>query len=327
MEMTETGDGLCFQNNYWAKFVEDNSITNGDCLVFPYGGYGRFDFALFDQFGCEKIVVRDAQPQDNKEVKEEKDDDVVVNDNDDNDNDGDDNGDNGDDSNFINEKDKTEVENYGCNGDEEDNNVVIEEDKNEVEEDDEEEIPFSFKESVGVVVPKKVKFRNCLKKVWSMEMTETGDGLFFQNNWAKFMEDNSITNGDCLLFSYGGYALFDDDHDNVNDYGDSGDEGDDSNFVNEDDKTEYIPMDVIKDYNIALPPTLILRDTIGQEWKSKVKNWRDGRTWLSSEGWQSLCRVNLVDKDDICICEFVHQNTNDMFLQITIVGGQTTKST
>nr|GLL49834.1 B3 domain-containing protein At5g60140-like [Ipomoea trifida] len=80
-----------------AKFVEDNSITNGDSLVFSYDGYGLFDFALFDQFECEKIVVRDAQPQVNKEVKEEEDDDVVVvNDDDDNDNDGGDNGDEGD---------------------------------------------------------------------------------------------------------------------------------------------------------------------------------------------------------------------------------------
>nr|GLL48729.1 B3 domain-containing protein At5g60140-like [Ipomoea trifida] len=88
----------------------------------------------------------------------------------------------------------------------------------------------------------------------------------------------------------------------------------------------YIPMDVIKDHNIALPPTLILRDPRGREWKSEVKNWRDGRTWLTSGGWQSLCRVNLVDKDDKCICEFVRPSTNDMLLQVTIVREQTTKT-
>nr|GMC80289.1 B3 domain-containing protein REM20-like [Ipomoea batatas]GME14874.1 B3 domain-containing protein REM20-like [Ipomoea batatas] len=155
-----------------------------------------------------------------------------------------------------------------------------------------------------------------------MEMTETGDGLCFQNNyWAKFVEDNSITNGDCLVFSYDGYGMFD--------------------FVLFDQfgcekivvrdaqpqvKKEYIPMDVIKDHNIALPPTLILRDPRGREWKSDVKSWRDGRTWLTSGGWQSLCRVNLVDKDDKCICEFVCSNTNGMLLQVTIVRGQTTKN-
>lgn len=85
-------------------------------------------------------------------------------------------------------------------------------------------------------------------------------------------------------------------------------------------------MDVVKDHNIALPPTLVLRDEIGREWKAKVKIWRDGRAWLSG-GWQILCRWNFIDKDDVCICEFVRPNTIDMFLQVTIVRGQATKNT
>ncbi|XP_019155922.1 PREDICTED: uncharacterized protein LOC109152727 [Ipomoea nil] len=122
MEMTKTGDGLCFQNN-WATFVEDNSITNGDCLVFSYCGYSLFDFVLFDQFGCEKIVMKDAQPQVKKEVKEEdEDDDVVVNDDDNNDNDDGDSDDEGDDSNFVNDEDKNEEEDDGGSGDDEDDN-------------------------------------------------------------------------------------------------------------------------------------------------------------------------------------------------------------
>nr|GME21526.1 cingulin isoform X2 [Ipomoea batatas] len=101
------------------------------------------------------------------------------------------------------------------------------------------EIPFSFKESVGGVVPKKVKLRNCSKKVWSMEMTETGDGLCFQNNWAKLVKDNSITNGDCLFFSYGGYGLF--EFVLFDQFGCE-------KIVVRDAQPQYIPMDVIKDY-------------------------------------------------------------------------------
>nr|GMD98366.1 B3 domain-containing protein At5g60140-like [Ipomoea batatas] len=93
-----------------------------------------FDFVLFDQFGCEKIVVRDAQPQVKKKVKqEEEEEDDVVNDDDDNNNCGDE-----DDCNFVNEEVKNEVDDSGGSGDEDDSDFVIEEDKNEVEEDDDE---------------------------------------------------------------------------------------------------------------------------------------------------------------------------------------------
>lgn len=140
MEITETTDGLYFQNN-WANFVEDNSITNGDCLVFFYDGYGLFDFVLFDQFGSEKIVVpTDAQPQVKTEVKEEEeDDDVVVVDDDDN-NGGHDSGDE-DDSNFVIEEDNNEDNVGDDSGDEDDSNFITKEDKNEAEkEEDDEEV-------------------------------------------------------------------------------------------------------------------------------------------------------------------------------------------
>nr|GMC88098.1 B3 domain-containing protein REM20-like [Ipomoea batatas] len=250
MEMTETEDGLFFQNN-WAKFVEDNSITNGDCLLFSYGGYALFEFVLFDQFGCEKIVVRDAQPQVNKEVEEEEDDDdvvVVISDDDDKVNDYGDSGDGGDDSNFVNEDDKTKVENYGRSGDEDDSNFVIEEDKNEVEEDDEEvkglmlgstkskqkkkqflgiglfdidvfdgldecekmvvEFPMWFKAFVGEALPKEIFLMNQRMKIWSVEITEIGDDLYFKNCWAKFVRENFIKTGDLMVFKYEGYDMF-----------------------------------------------------------------------------------------------------------------------
>nr|GMD96177.1 B3 domain-containing protein At5g60140-like [Ipomoea batatas] len=279
------------KNNYWAKFVEDNSITNGDCLVFSYDGYGMFDFVLFDQFGCEKIVVRD-------EMHNLKEDDVV-NDDDDNNNCGDE-----EDCNFVNEEVKNEVNDGGGSGDEDDSDFVIEEDKNEVEEDDDEAKSKQKRNNSYVLYVLAISF---FFVGGSKKCTGAREGSSSKK------KNNVFDQFGMELFSSGQYIQ------PKNPY-----------FVTKlrpkDRGGLYIPMDVIKDHNIALPPTLILRDTRGREWKSEVKNWRDGRTWLTSGGWQSLCRVNLVDKDDKCICEFVCSNTNDMLLQVTIVRGQTTKN-
>ncbi|XP_031125516.1 B3 domain-containing protein REM20-like isoform X2 [Ipomoea triloba] len=287
--------GVVPKKNNWANFVEDNSITNGDCLVFSYDGYGMFDCVLFDQFGCEKIVVRDAQSQVNKEVKQEEDDDDDKNDCGDE-----------DDCNFVNEDVKNEVEDDGGSDDEDDSNFVTEEDENEVEEDDDDDDDEEVKTSMfGFTKSKQKRNNSCgFKKCTG---ASEGEGSSSKKN------KNVFDQFGIELFSSGQYIQ------PKNPY-----------FVTKlrpkDRGALYIPIDVIKDHNIALPPTLILRDTRGREWKSEVKNWKDGRTWLSTGGWQSLCRVNLVDKDDKCICEFVCSNTNDMLLQVTIVRGQTTKN-
>ncbi|XP_019155134.1 PREDICTED: uncharacterized protein LOC109177115 [Ipomoea nil] len=81
----------------------------------------------------------------------------------------------------------------------------------------------------------------------------------------------------------------------------------------------YIPREIIKDFNLELPPTVTLRDMIGREWIANVIVWGDGRTWLSG-GWRNLCNLNLVGKEDRCICEFLPlQMENNMVLQVTIV--------
>ncbi|CAH9147207.1 unnamed protein product [Cuscuta epithymum] len=66
----------------------------------------------------------------------------------------------------------------------------------------------------------------------------------------------------------------------------------------------YIPMDVLQD--ITLPPSILLRDPRGKEWKTKTKVWSDGRTWLTG-GWMHLCRRNLVEINDRLVCEFLPQ--------------------
>lgn len=88
---------------------------------------------------------------------------------------------------------------------------------------------------------------------------------------------------------------------------------------------QHIPVDIIKDNNLTLPPTLILRDSRGGEWKANVRVWKDGRTWLSG-GWQNLCQKNLVEEGDQCICKFMQPGTDNMFLQIIVVRKQATKN-
>ncbi|XP_019178977.1 PREDICTED: B3 domain-containing protein At5g60130-like [Ipomoea nil] len=81
----------------------------------------------------------------------------------------------------------------------------------------------------------------------------------------------------------------------------------------------YIPREIIMEFNLELPPTVTLCDMIGREWTTNVIVWGDGRTWLSG-GWRNLCNLNLVGKEDRCICEFLPlQMENDMVLQVIIV--------
>nr|GMD86963.1 B3 domain-containing protein At5g57720-like isoform X1 [Ipomoea batatas] len=84
----------------------------------------------------------------------------------------------------------------------------------------------------------------------------------------------------------------------------------------------YVPKEVIRDYNLQLPSTVTLRDAKGKEWKNIVKVWADGRTWLSG-GWRALCRRNLIEEEDQCICEFLPRelgnDKDNIVLQVTVI--------
>nr|GMD90465.1 B3 domain-containing protein At5g60140-like [Ipomoea batatas] len=86
---------------------------------------------------------------------------------------------------------------------------------------------------------------------------------------------------------------------------------------------EYVLKEVIRDYNLQLPSTVTLRDAKGREWKTIVKVWADGRTWLSG-GWQGrLCRRNLIGEEDQCICKFLPSelgnDEDNIVLQVTVI--------
>ncbi|KAH0674548.1 hypothetical protein KY290_025198 [Solanum tuberosum] len=81
----------------------------------------------------------------------------------------------------------------------------------------------------------------------------------------------------------------------------------------------YVPADVVRDYQLELPSSMTIRDSAGREFEAKLKIWQDGRIWLIG-GWHSLCKVNLVEKNDMCICEFVREkHIKGLYLQVHVV--------
>ena len=68
---------------------------------------------------------------------------------------------------------------------------------------------------------------------------------------------------------------------------------------------QYIPIDVLRDYNIALPKKMFFRDPLGRTWPGTVSLWKDGRTWIT--GWRALCKWNRVGENDTLICELVQE--------------------
>ncbi|XP_060181785.1 B3 domain-containing protein At5g60140-like [Lycium barbarum] len=81
----------------------------------------------------------------------------------------------------------------------------------------------------------------------------------------------------------------------------------------------YVPIDVVRDFKLEIPPTMTICDSASREFETKLKNWKDGRIWLHG-GWRSLCRLNLVEKNDRCICEFVKgKGEKGLYLQVQVL--------
>nr|GMD90438.1 B3 domain-containing protein At5g60140-like [Ipomoea batatas] len=80
----------------------------------------------------------------------------------------------------------------------------------------------------------------------------------------------------------------------------------------------YIPIEVTRDNNIKLPAKVILWDEKDKKYDAYLKTWSDGRTWLAG-GWRKLCKWNLVQVNDRCICEFVPSLGPELILKVTII--------
>ncbi|XP_019166019.1 PREDICTED: putative B3 domain-containing protein At5g66980 [Ipomoea nil] len=304
IEITETRDA-CFFKHGWAKFVEDNSFINGDQLVFIYDHPAVFDFFVIDQFGCEKIIMEGEEAR----VKGLK-----------NNNGG-----------GVNCQDNTFLVDYEVN-------MVTQVKKDEDEMDAKEE-----NNDVGFQYHTRSKGKSCIiecgfKRAGSVKKSDAspkkknvGAG---KNDARAKKKDVSEEENDASAEKVGVSDEKKDatlkkkkkdvpDHFGLDIFS-SGRFTQPKNpyFVTKirpkrrDDL--YIPMEVIKDHNIELPAKVIMCDEKDKKWKAYIKTWGDGRTWLSG-GWRQLCRWNLVQENDRCICEFVPSLGPELVLQVTVI--------
>nr|GMD41754.1 B3 domain-containing protein At5g57720-like isoform X1 [Ipomoea batatas]GME03964.1 B3 domain-containing protein At5g57720-like isoform X1 [Ipomoea batatas] len=230
-------------------------------------------------------------------------------------------------------------------------------------------------------LPRTVFLRDRYKNMWEVKVGSSGNDLFFEEGWEKFIKDNCVELGDFLVFDYlDTKSLFDfkllghpccDEKIGVgrpNFLVKEEVEWDPSNdsecrieaalrrnhhkrnafdytgasifksglypqpinpyFVTKTRKGRknelHIPEYVIRDFNLKLPSTMILRDPKGKDWEAKVKPWKDGRVVLAG-GWKELCKWNLIQEEDSCICEFVAEERGmgrkEVLLQIQVVHG------
>ncbi|XP_047951960.1 B3 domain-containing protein REM21-like isoform X2 [Salvia hispanica] len=77
----------------------------------------------------------------------------------------------------------------------------------------------------------------------------------------------------------------------------------------------YIPVEVIKSFNLKLPENVTLIDPKGRQFPAKRKMWADQRMFYIG-GWKSLCVVNKVEDEDSCICEFLY-NADDLCISVS----------
>ncbi|XP_042060077.1 B3 domain-containing protein At5g60142-like isoform X2 [Salvia splendens] len=77
----------------------------------------------------------------------------------------------------------------------------------------------------------------------------------------------------------------------------------------------YIPVDVIKRFNLRLPENVTLIDPNGRQFQAKRKMWADRRMFYSG-GWKILCIQNMVEDNDSCICEFLY-NADDLCISVS----------
>ncbi|XP_020554938.1 putative B3 domain-containing protein At5g66980 [Sesamum indicum] len=80
----------------------------------------------------------------------------------------------------------------------------------------------------------------------------------------------------------------------------------------------FIPMDIIKYSNLDFTQDMTLVDPKGRKFHAKCKKWKDGRMVVAG-GWRSLCRLNFVEQEDRCICEFVQGEGRCLLLNVTFV--------
>ncbi|XP_009613231.1 B3 domain-containing protein At5g60140 [Nicotiana tabacum] len=312
IELAKKGRDLYFQDG-WVKFIEDNSLEFGDFLIFDYDGSGVFDFKLLGKTACEKKGAGVAVKVEEEEMiniahrKSEKPKGKKY---------------------LASDSISSSSSSYG----DEDEEYMVEEEQ----EDEEEEYEEETNGKAIVICKKKAP---CSKGSYVEEEKEDDD----EDEEEEYEEDEEETEEEeknnekarmlkkKALCSKGVFkrATTIKRRDVPDQYGAeifrSGRATQPKNpyFVAKIRAKRrdqlYVPVDVVRDYNLELPPKMFFRDSEGRKFETEVNIWKDGRIWLK-KGWRKICRWNLVEKEDRCICEFMRGKANEvLYLQVTLV--------
>ncbi|KAL3818177.1 hypothetical protein ACJIZ3_004082 [Penstemon smallii] len=85
----------------------------------------------------------------------------------------------------------------------------------------------------------------------------------------------------------------------------------------------FIPVNFVNDHkDLNLPEEMKVIDPKDREyWLSYVK-WSDGRIFYRGSDWDALHRLNKVNEDDVCICEFIQKpESQDLHIKVDFVRG------
>ncbi|KAH0727492.1 hypothetical protein KY284_003357 [Solanum tuberosum] len=301
MGVTRIGRDLYFQYG-WEKFIEDNTLEFGDFIIFDYDGNETFDFKLLGITGCvkegakcekkEKVNVEHRKSVELKEKNRTRD---------------------NNDSSF----DDDNTDNYMI---EEEDNDKVEVEKEEKEDDDDEgaekEIEEEVEEGKNDETEEEVEEGKEDETDEEEDEEENGTTNTFKKktSGSKAGRRKAITCKVRNTLDRYGADIFK-----------SGRATQPKNpyfvakILPKRRNQLYVPIDVVRDYKLELPPSMIIRDSAGREFETRVNNWKDGRIWLMG-GWRSICRWNLVEENDKCICEFVRGKYGKiLFLQVQVL--------
>ncbi|KAJ8637461.1 hypothetical protein MRB53_011728 [Persea americana] len=93
-------------------------------------------------------------------------------------------------------------------------------------------IPPAFIKCFNGKVPYESILRSPTGRVWHVKVNKVGNGLFFQNGWPDFVEENILQMGEVLVFTYQGNSEFD-----VKMFGKSGCEKEETSMIKKDESS------------------------------------------------------------------------------------------
>ncbi|KAK4731551.1 hypothetical protein R3W88_024539 [Solanum pinnatisectum] len=277
----------------WEKFIENNNLELGDFFIFDYDGTRTFDFKLLGRNGCVKkgvgglkLVMKEEEAEEmniEHQKSMEPKENTWARDSKDIFSDDDRDG-----INLVKDKEDEDkecekIENVPSEDDDKEEDEDEDDEEDEYKEEDKEE-----KERAGIFNKKAPRSKVKCKSATARKQNDPLD---------KFATD--IFRSGCATKPKSPYFI---------------------TIIRPDWRNQlYIPTNVVRDYQLELPSSMTIRDSFGREFDAKLKIWQDGRIWLIG-GWRSLCRQNLLEKNDTCFCEFVREKHNkDLYLQVHVV--------